>query len=40
MIQKIPVIKFVKTFEMEVKLRWALLVRGVRGGRNLSEGIF
>lgn len=39
MVQEIPAVKFVKIFEMEAKLRWALLIRGVRGGRNHLEGI-
>lgn len=37
--QDIPAVKFAKIFEMEAKLTWALLIRGVRGGRNLLEEI-
>lgn len=33
--QEIPAVKFGEIFEMEAKLRWALLIRAVRGGRNL-----
>lgn len=36
--QEISAVKFVKIFEMEANLRWALLIRGVRDGRNLLEG--
>ena len=37
--QEIPAVKLVKIFELEANLKWILLIRNVRGGRNLFASI-
>lgn len=39
MVQEMPADKLVKIFELEAKLKWVLLIRNVKGGRDLFVGI-
>ena len=39
MLQEIPAVKLVRIFELEANLKWVLLIRNVKDGRDLLAGI-